>query len=167
MTSEFIQTAHHEAAHAVIQYRVSGSAGGSATIVPNYEAGTLGAVSDFITDSGSSEDARARILSCYAGGYADVINGCYHPGHCGIDYAEADALLREWGWTSHENALREETRILVERHWKEIVAVATELFQRKQLDETEIEIIADLAAGTPDVSQRDLDLYRALVSASA
>jgi hypothetical protein len=52
--------------------------------------------------------------------------------------------------------------VLVERHWAEIVAVAEELIVAKTLDDTEIETIADMAAGDLTAAD-DLRLYRAIL----
>jgi hypothetical protein len=49
----------------------------------------------------------------------------------------------------------------VEQHWTEIVAVAEELLRVRILDDTEVEIIADRAAGDLDA---DLEQYRWLKS---
>src|SRR5687768_8177984 len=56
---QIIQTAHHEAAHAVVSYRAAGFAGGDVTIVPNADTGTLGTCADFLTDSFSDDDMLA------------------------------------------------------------------------------------------------------------
>ena len=89
----------------------------------------------------------ARVLSYFAGAHTDRKIGCYDPGHCEWDEEAAAELLREWGWEAREAELREQSRLLVERHWAEIVAVAEELIVAKTRDDTEIETIADMAAG--------------------
>ena len=158
---ERLRTACHEAAHSVIQYRTSGFVGGTTTIKPS-ATGILGASHDAVSDSFSSNHARCRILSCYAGGHSDRKLGGYHPLACEQDDDIAEELLREWGWTKLKPQFIEESAALVERHWTEIYAVAEELLKTETLDDSELQIVADIAANTPDVSLNDLVLYRAL-----
>lgn len=153
-----IITAHHEAAHVVVQYRAGGSAGGTVTIVADAAAGTLGGASDVASDSVSSEDMEARVLSCYAGGHAQrIVDASTSDDGCGQDDEEASKCLRDWAWEDREQELRHRSLDLVRQYWAEIVAVAEELLRVRALDMTEIEIIADAAAGDPDA---DLVAYR-------
>ena len=76
MEQEKYQTALHEAAHAVVQFRVTGDFCGEVSIVPGN--GNLGFVTDYSTDSSSPEDLQARVLSCFAGGEADRLIGCFN-----------------------------------------------------------------------------------------
>jgi hypothetical protein len=85
---------------------------------------------------------------------------------CEHDEAVAAEALRWHGWEEQEAALREQSRALVEAHWAEIVAVAEELLRVNALEDAEAELIADLAAGSPDVTAADLERYRALRDAS-
>ena len=66
-----------------------------------------------------------------------------------------------WSDDDDEYAGYAEQRVLVERHWREIVAVAKELLRVQTLDDSEVEIIADVAAGTHGVEPEDLSRYRA------
>jgi hypothetical protein len=156
--------AYHEAGHAVVLYRASGHVGGHVTIVPEQKENSrsLGAVFDLTSDSLSPEDMEAKILSCYAGRHAQreldpscCTDGCYG------DYAQADKLLRWYGWEDREQQLREQSLALTRKHWPEIVAVADELLRLRVLDETEVEIISDAAAGDPTAIP-DFALFRAL-----
>lgn len=63
-----IVTAHHEAAHAVVPYRVNGHAGGNTAITQDEES--LGRHFDWVSDGRDPGDVEGRILSCYAGGHA-------------------------------------------------------------------------------------------------
>jgi hypothetical protein len=156
MSDRLDVTAHHEAAHAVVLYRVSGFAGGHITIVPNPDEGILGTASDGISDSFNDEHSVGQIVSCYAGGHSDRKLGFFHEEQCVLDEEIATDQLRSWGWQEREAELREQSRVLVDRHWPEIVAVAEELLRVKTLDDTEVEIIADAAAGVRDVGPEDL-----------
>jgi hypothetical protein len=155
-------TAHHEAAHAVITYRVAGHAE-RLSIVAQPDEGLLGSAQDGTSDSFSEAHMEARVLSCYAGGHAQRMldpdtgnKGCDH------DDEIADDLLRRWGWEPREQALRDRSAELVSRHWIEIVAVAEELLRCQMLDETEVEILADGAAGDPECDNAALAMYRKL-----
>ena len=142
--------AHHEAAHAVVYYRAAGFVGGHTTIAPNAELGYLGAADDGWGNSIDAMHMEARVLSCYAGAHADQRLGAYAPQQCEEDEASAADLLRRYGWESREQELRDRSRALVEQHWREIVAVAGELLQHLTLDDVEVELIADVAAGLED-----------------
>jgi hypothetical protein len=150
MSENPYNVAHHEAAHAVVKYRAAGFVGGSTTIVPNAELGSLGAVRDDYSNSYDEAHMEARVLSCYAGAYADQRLGDYEPQQCEQDEAIAANLLRRYSWESREQELRDRSRALVEQHWGEIVAVAGELLQHGTLDDIEVELIADVAAGRED-----------------
>jgi len=99
-------TAIHEAAHAVINYRCAGFAGGPISIGKG--DGVLGSSSDFVSDSFNADHIEARILSCYAGGHAQRE---IHPGEgdagCEIDGGIAAGLLAEWSWEARERDLRD------------------------------------------------------------
>ena len=149
-------TAAHEAAHAVINYRSAGFAGGPISIVRR--EGTMGTSSDGVSDSFNAEHIEARILSCYAGGHAqrEVAPEVADGGRWGDDDIAA-ALLVERAWEAREQELRDRSLVLVRQHWQEIVAVAEELARLRVLNDTEIEIIADRAAGDADA---DIEIYR-------
>ena len=66
----------------IVQYRTVGFVGGHTTIVPDKAKGTLGSVSDGLSDSFNEEHARAEILTCYAGACADQKLGFYHESQC-------------------------------------------------------------------------------------
>jgi hypothetical protein len=134
-------TAHHEAAHAVVNYRAVGFVPGNTTIAP--QADTLGGSADVVSDSTNPEHMEARVLSCYAGGHADRINGCFNVEECEIDEEAAAEVLRMWGWENREAELRERSLTLTREHWSEIVAVAEELLKYTTLDDAEVEAIAD------------------------
>ena len=151
-------TAHHEAAHAVVNYRVKGFAGGEISIVPQSDHGVLGSAADGLSESTSAEDIEARILSCYAGGHAQrIVDPSSGADGCDEDDRIADELLVFWCWQRRDQKLRERALELVRHHWTEIVAVADELQRVQVLDNTEVEIIADFAAGDPAA---DLAAYR-------
>lgn len=161
---KLVKTAYHEAAHAIVLYRTAGHVGGHVTIVPCQEENwiALGAACDLISDSLSPEDMEAWILSCYAGGHAQrELEPGWGTEGCGRDDALADEQLRRHGWEDREQQLREQSLALTRKHWSEIVAVADELLRLRVLDETEVEIISDAAAGDPD-ALLDLARYRAL-----
>lgn len=152
-------TAYHEAAHAVILYRTTGHAHGErVTIVPDEDS--HGHAAGELSDSFSAEDMEGRILSLYAGGHAQRETD---PGEgddgCAADDAQAEDVMREWGWEDREQEFREKALVLVRRHWSEIQAVADELLRVGTLVACEVEILADQAAGDPDA---DIDLYRRL-----
>jgi hypothetical protein len=155
-----IITAHHEAAHAVVNYRAAGFAGGAISIVPQRDRGVLGRAVDGVSDSMNAEHMEARILSCYAGGHAQrVVDPSHGTDGCDEDDRIAHELLVEWGWLPREQEFRRRALDLVRRHWTEITAVADELQRAQTLDDTEIEIIVDFAAGDKDA---DLAAYRVL-----
>ena len=76
-------------------------------------------------------------------------------GECSHDEECAAWARRIGGVQRSEPELRQQAKLLVEQHWGEIVAVAHELLRMRTLDDTEVEIIADLAAGVPDVAPED------------
>lgn len=157
-------TAYHEAAHAVVSLRVSGFADDRVSIVRRPEDGVLGGAVDGSSKSADPAQMKARALSCYAGGHAQRRLGpsCGTEG-CEGDDEEAALQLRRFGWESREQELRERSLVLVQQHWTAIAAVAEELLRVKELDGTEVQIIADAAAGDPDTElERDLTMYRAL-----
>ena len=154
-------TAHHEAAHAVVNYRACPDAGaGDISIVPDHTRGLLGANDDAASDSFKPDHMEARILSCYADGHAqrrlDPRTGA---DGCDSDDAIAADLLFKFQWESREQKLRDRAGEMVNEHWGEIVAVAVELLQTQRLDTSEVELIADAIAGDPDA---DLARYRLL-----
>jgi hypothetical protein len=151
-------TTYHEAAHAVVAYRVAGHVGGPVSIVPRPDRGTLGFAADGESDSFSADDMEATILSCYAAGYAPrlIDPQCGDDG-CDQDDADADEQLRLFGWESREEELRDRSLNLVRDHWNEIEAVADELLRVRVLYAEEVEILADAAAGDPEA---DLALHR-------
>lgn len=154
--------AHHEAAHAVVQYRAGGQPT-AITIAPQPEFGTLGHDRDGLSDSGSAADMEAYVLSCYAGRHAQLRIDPSDQGGCEIDDEIASEVLRWFRWESREQQLRDRAAALVAAHWPEIVAVAEELLRHGSLDESEVETIADIAIGCAALS--DLELYRALKNA--
>jgi len=155
-------TAHHEAAHAVIHYRVGGYCGGPITIAPNAEENYAGRYLDQLSDDHCEKDAYASILSCYAGGFADRKTGSYEEWRLLGDEDGASEIIQQWEWESREAEFRDEARRLVDLHWPEIQAVAAELLERETLDNDEVMIIADVAAGIDGVSLWDLQMYRRL-----
>ena len=155
-------TALHEAAHAVVQYRASGNFVGLISVIPDQQAGTLGHVTDYYTDSTCEDDLRCRILSCYAGGHADRRTDGYIAEACSQDDEGAAECLRILGIENEESIMRAESGRLVEIHWKEIEAVADELLERKTLDETELMLIVEIAAGSDETTADHLANYRKL-----
>jgi hypothetical protein len=160
--SDLRTTAHHEAAHAVVLYRTTGSAGGTVSIMPNVEEGEAGSAMDYTSDRGHPADVEGMILRAYAGGHAQrMIAAASGDTGCGSDDEQAADLLRLQGWEHREQELRDRSLALVRQHWTEIVAVAEELLRVEVLDETEVEILADGAAGDP-TARMDLERYRVL-----
>lgn len=156
MLSERI-VAVHEAAHAVVLYRLLGHACGSLSIVTR--DGRVGAWSDDgLSDSTREEDMRAHILSCYAGGHAQrLADPATGADGCGVDEDLAHQYMARFGWIDQEDELRAESLRLVQEYWTEIEAVASDLERLKVLDGTEVELIADAAGGDPDA---DVNQYR-------
>ena len=72
-------------------------------------------------------------------------------------------MLADHSLEEREKSFRLKSGEMVETHWREIAAVANELLIHQTLDDTEVETIADIAAGVPDVSLGDLVQYRALI----
>jgi hypothetical protein len=162
-------TAHHEAAHSVVLLRAAGHAT-NLSIIPDKAKGTLGHDQDSISDSSSPDHMAGEILSCYAGGHAQrqVDPACGAEG-CETDEELAQKYLAMFGWQDRERELRKQSRKLVRQHWAEIVAVAQELLKCKTLDQWEVEIIADGAAGDPEAAALGdpevvLAMYRAMGS---
>lgn len=158
-------TAHHEAAHGVILYRVVETAG-HVSIVPNQAERTLGRSDDpGVIDSGSADDLRGHILSLYAGGHAQrIVDPSSGDDGCGKDDEDAAKWLGRMGWADREANLRAESLALVRKHWPEIEAAAKELLVLRRLSSDEVELIADVAAGDPDADQA-LRILRRITSA--
>jgi hypothetical protein len=168
--------AHHEAAHAVVLYRTMGVAD-DVSIIPGpittSDEGdvvrTLGEASGY-GDSSNRNHMKGRVLSCYAGGHAqrrcDPAEGELG---CETDDEIAAEVMRQNGWEHREQEFRARARDLVDQHWPEIVAVADELQRTPALDNVEVELIADAAAGLGEAMSGDLATalarYRALRSA--
>jgi hypothetical protein len=154
-------TAIHEAAHAVILYRTTGTANGYTTIIPGL--GILGAAGDSCSDSFSSEHMQGEILSCYAGGAAQRRHDSTTcDDGCEIDDELAAQYLAEQGWADREQEFREQAEALVAQHWVDICAVANELLKTSRLDSTEVEIIVDESAHGAEAVQAALVQYRLL-----
>ena len=147
--SESFVTAHHEAAHAVVNYRACGHAGGAISIVADSSKVCLGFALDAVSDSFNAEHLEARILSCYAGGHAQRR---LDP-RTGADGCDADDDIAA-------ELLRERSADLVSEYWAQIVAVAKELLQTHVLDDAEVETIADIVMG--EATSEDLARYRLL-----
>jgi hypothetical protein len=163
MTTEHLDRviAHHEAAHAVVNYRTAGFSDDLVSIVPDPDQGTIGHTRDALSDSSSPEDMMGRILSCYAGGHAQRrLDPSTGTDGCDQDDDIAHQLLWQFGWEAREQELRDQSAALVNKHWIEIVAVATELLRVRVLDNTEVETIADIVCGEAEAI--DLAQYRAL-----
>jgi hypothetical protein len=150
----------HEAAQAVVLYRSASYVGGITTIIPVPERETLGHVRAIWSDSFNREHAEARLLSGYAGGHAQRRFNPAVGQSSGADEEDTAALLKEWGWTEREQEFRNRSLALVEQHWTEIKAVARELLERHVLDDTEVKFIADIAAGSSEVTPEVLARYR-------
>jgi hypothetical protein len=87
---------------------------------------------------------------------------------CETDDEIAAEVMRQNGWEHREQEFRDCARDLVDQHWPEIVAVADELQRTPALDNVEVELIADAAAGLGAAMSGDLATalarYRALRS---
>lgn len=143
MASTDAVTAHHEAAHAVVQYRVNKEFSGSGINIIERN-GCLGRAPDGISDSENPVQLIAVVLSCYAGAAAQQkIDPSTGSDGCDLDDETAAKCLSWLGESADEVKYRREAADLVDQHWAEITAVATELIERKELDETEVETIAD------------------------
>jgi len=134
-------TAHHEAAHAVVSYILTGSAG-VVSIVSDGDK--LGGNKNQWSDSTCESDVESEILSLYAGGHAqrriDPLSnddGCY-----GDEEASAE-LLERWNWHHRESDFRQTSLDMVNEHWHKISVVADELLIFKILDDTEAAFIID------------------------
>ena len=151
---------------------LSGFSDDHVTIIPNPHLHSVGSTRDYWSDSLNEDHMEARIVSCYAGGHAQRrCDPTTEDQGCDSDDETAADLLQEWGWTAREQEFRERSRDLVTHHWAEIVAVATELLLRKTLDDTDVELIADAAAGTAEFIfgslAADLARYRWLKSSAS
>ena len=104
----------------------------------------------------------ARVLSYFAGAHADRKIGVMTPGTASGMRKQRQNCCASGAGRPAKAELREQSRLLVERHWAEIVAVAEELIVAKTLDDTEIETIADMAA-VDCTAADDLRLYRAIL----
>ena len=158
-------TAHHEAAHTVVLYRMMGVAE-YVSIVSNVTTSVDGEVSRILghtSDTGYSDsfDAahmEARVLSCYAGGHAQRrCDPSLGDEGCDIDDAIAADVLRDWAWERREQEFRDRSGALVDQYWPEIVAVANELLRMSTLDCEEVQLIADAAAGPAEFIFGDLE----------
>jgi hypothetical protein len=159
--SDLYTTAIHEAAHAVVLYRTTGSANGYTTIIPG--SGNLGAAGGSCSDSFSSEHMQGEILSCYAGGAAQRRHDpmtC--DDGCEVDDELAAQYLAAQGWSGREQEFRAQAEALVVQHWADICAVADELLRASRLDSTEVEIIVDESAHGAEAVQAALVPYRLL-----
>ena len=143
MTSPIVVTAHHEAAHAVVKYRATGEFSGSGVNIIERD-GRLGSAPDGISDSENPDHLVAVVLSCYAGAAAQQ-KICPSTGRdgCDTDDETAEKCLEWLGELDSEAKYRRQAADLVDNHWDEITAVAMELIEREELDETEVETIAD------------------------
>ncbi len=136
MKEPLLQTAYHEAGHAVAAYRL-GLIVDTTTVVPNKENGTLGTSRS--EDFGGRED----IIVLFAGFEAErrynpkADKGC----SCGDDTRAEDILSLHPDWTEAE--LRSEAAQLVESQWREISAVAEALAEFRILNGDEATIICD------------------------
>lgn len=155
-----IGVAHHEAAHAVILFRVTGHKPSSITILPDYSEGTLGSTSGADCDHDSVDDLRGEILSCFAGGDAQrKFDPATGEDGCEKDEKLAVEYLNAIGEQDSIDEYRRQSFELVEQHWAEIQAVAADLLIFKTLDAEELEYLADHALGDP-TALADLQSYR-------
>jgi ATP-dependent Zn protease len=149
------RTAHHEAGHAVIGYKLGGYTC-AATIRPNAERGTLG----HATSGGYS--ISAHVLSLYAGRAAEAIfAGCEVTEGHQQDYDEAAEFLGELGET--QEAMEERARLLVVEHWGAIATVAQALLEHETLRGEELDFLIDCHDEGLDWRER-LPWYRQHVS---
>lgn len=143
MSHNDVVTAHHEAAHAVVQYRVNKEFSGSGINIIERN-GCIGRAPDGISDSENPIQLTAVVLSCYAGAAAQQkVDPSTGNDGCDLDDETAAKCLGWLGESANEAKYRREAADLVNQHWAEITAVATELVERRELDETEVETIAD------------------------
>jgi len=135
-------TAYHEAAHAVIGYRIDVE-GYEISIVPNKEKGSVGYHAQEPWDL-TEKSARKQIIIYLAGMEADRIafNGMIPLG--GDEDEEMATFLRQY-LSSGETLemLRIEAMKIVRKNWKHISAVAEELQNAKILCKEEWELIVD------------------------
>ena len=105
-------------------------------------------------------------MSLYAGGHAErKLDPTREPTGIWGDEEDATDWLARSGWEHREEELRRQSAELVDKHWREIEAVAAELLERKTLDDTEVELIAEATVGV-DGAANSLQQYRALRAAS-
>lgn len=158
--------AFHEAAHAVLSYRLLDDPGYSVSIVPDETHNRRG----YHEPGDGPFDAhtyRAEILVLYAGGHAQRrIDPASGNDGCWGDDETAEAHMDLLSCRDQEDALRAESLRLVTAHWKEIEAVARELIEHRVLDDSEIALTADAAVGNSDAATSLLG-YRQLKAAMA
>lgn len=173
--SQIERTAHHEAGHLVVEYKISGGlCSGEVTIRPRPVEGILGHASSeepwptIMHDDGpvsfDPEVLENEILSLYAGLAAESRfdpEGT-DPRGAWADNEKAAEWLRFHPNPPAEETLRARAAALVETHWTAIDALAQELLARRELPGDEAEIIVDTALG--DCTHEDLQRYRLLRS---
>jgi hypothetical protein len=110
-TSRREVTAHHEAAQAVVLYRMCGFSGAVVTIVPNPDKGTVGTAHNVAGDGFNEDHVRGEVVSCCAGGYSHRKLGAYvRESNASKTRKRAAAHLRVMGWEQRETELRVESR---------------------------------------------------------
>jgi ATP-dependent Zn protease len=133
------QTAHHEAGHSVIAYRLRQELG-KTTIIRDGD--TLGRASSERAWADGSTDYE-QIICLYAGYAAQKqYNPNADPQGSQNDNNEAADLLFVNPALS-ETQLRDEASKMVAENWDAIQAVACQLLEDKTLDEDELTIIVD------------------------
>lgn len=142
-------TAIHEAAHAVADITF-GHDFGIVTIIPsNGNAGVSQAVESWEDEDG----ARKWIISLLAGQAAEMRAGLQTGERirfgASSDRREVRRVLQFTEWTMRE--AEQATARFVYRNWRQIRAVAKELFKYRKLDQFEIEMI--LAGELTDLAQ--------------
>jgi hypothetical protein len=167
---DLVAIAFHESAHAVVCYRLRPETPSNGiSIIPRGStlghAGSEGFASIFQGKRADGQNVEMPILSdvdaeiqeSFAGYYASLLAGeprnAARIGASG-DLDMVDTLLR---YTNTARAvLRKRAERIVQREWKAISAVALEVLKHRSLDQTEVELIVDMADGEapPDALKR-------------
>lgn len=139
-------TAHHEAAHFVVMYRLDPtSAVGPVSIRAHGDSlGRAASVSPF-GEGDSTRGIEHEAVALFAGYYAELRYGTREDvARAGADgdFDTADELLATWSEAERE-ALRRRSAEMVEAHWPAIGALAAALFEHETLVDDCAEIFVE------------------------
>lgn len=149
-----IETAYHEAGHAIIAYLKRSLMLNSATIKPNPDKNRLGAVSHYniVGDGwrGRRETIETNIMLCLAGDFSVfVLNGEVNAGGR-KDWREVEHLAKAAYIKPTDEKIfklvakvEDKTWNVLKKNWKYVKAVAEELLKYKTLSGDEIGALVD------------------------